>query len=129
MAALYLDEDVRYRATGDLAGRGHHVTHANNYRKGAKDDVQLLLAADAGWVFVTCNRKDYVMLHDAWQHWSRRWGIQPEHARILLVENTWPSTLIAERVDAFFAAARPIRNRLYRWVAGRDWVEHVTPPL
>ena len=48
MAALYLDEDVRYDAAAALAGRGHVVTHTNDYRKGAKDDVQLLLAADAG---------------------------------------------------------------------------------
>ena len=68
---------------------------------------------------MTCNRKDYVLLHDAWQHWSRRWGIQPEHAGILVVDNTWSSTIVAERVYAFFMAGQPIANRLYRWVAGR----------
>ncbi len=31
MAALYLDEDVRYGATAALAVRGHVVTHAKDF--------------------------------------------------------------------------------------------------
>jgi hypothetical protein len=129
MAALYLDEDVRYAATASLAQLGHSVTHTNDYRKGAKDDLQLLLSADAGWIFVTCNHKDYMLLHDAWQHWSRRWGISPEHAGVLLVDNAWPAALIAERVHAFVTSSRPITNRLYRWVGGRGWEERVSSSL
>ena len=129
MAALYLDEDVRHAATEALTRLGHQVTHANDHRKGAKDDVQLLIAADAGWILVTCNRKDYVLLHDAWHHWSRRWSVAAEHAGILIVGNTWPAELIGARVHAFLAPPRQITNRLYRWIDPRGWVEHVPPPL
>jgi hypothetical protein len=129
MAALYLDEDVRYDAKNALAALGHSVMHANDHRKGAKDDIQLLVAADAGCVFVTCNQKDYLLLHDAWQHRSQRWGVHPEHAGILLVANSWPAQLVAERVHAFFATHPTIRNRLYRWNGDRGWIEHVPSPL
>jgi hypothetical protein len=78
---------------------------------------------------VTCNRKDYVLLHDAWQHWSRRWGVLAEHPGILLVDNAWPAALIAERVHAFFAVPRPLTNRLYRWVGGRGWEQYGSPTL
>jgi hypothetical protein len=78
---------------------------------------------------VTCNRYDFVLLHDAWQHWSQTWGIQRQHAGILVVRNGWQPQMIAERVDEFFAFGLPTANRLYRYVAARGWEEHISPSL
>jgi hypothetical protein len=129
VAALYLDEDVHYAVTRLLADLGHGVVHARDHAKGAKDDVQLLIAARERWTLITCNRKDFVLLQDAWQHWSQAWGVRPEHAGILVVHNDWPPPLIAERVHAFFAIERPTASRLYRWIGQRGWEEVPTATL
>ena len=129
MAALYLDEDVHQAATDLLDALGHSTLHARVHAKGAGDDAQLLIAARDNRVLVTCNRKDFVLLHDAWQRWSQEWGVHPQHAGILVVRNEWTPQSIAERVDAFFALGRPTANRLYRYVAERGWVEHMAPRL
>ena len=129
MADLYLDEDVRRDAIVLLQGLGHAVVHARDYRKGAKDDVQLLTAMRAGWILVTNNRSDFELLHDAWHHWSQEWGIARPHTGILVTRNTWLPERLAHTINSFFATGRPATNRLYRWVETRGWEERVPPPL
>ena len=129
MAALYLDEDIHSDATRLLRERGHQAVHAREHRKGAKDDAQLLIAARAGRVLVTNNQGDFLLLHDAWHHWSQAWGVTPQHTGILLARNSWTPEVVAERVSEFFASPRPIANRLYRWVAGRGREERDPTPL
>ena len=129
MPALYLDEDVRSAATARLRSLGHDANHTRELQPGAKDDVQLLTAARAGRILITANHKDFTLLHDAWCHWAAEWGMSRQHPGILLVTNTWSEDVVAERVDAFFSSARSTANRLYRWIDGRDWVEHITPGL
>lgn len=129
MASLYLDEDVHQRVIVLLETRGHSVTHARTQAKGASDDVQLMIATHAARVLVTCNRKDFVLLHGAWNHWSRDWGVSPQHAGVLVIRNDWPPELTVQHVHEFFALGLPTANRLYRYVAERGWEAHVLTTL
>jgi hypothetical protein len=47
--------------------------------------VQLLNAAQRGLIFVTHNRTDFELLHDAWRLWSTVWNVPPAHAGILII--------------------------------------------
>jgi hypothetical protein len=124
--ALYLDEDIKYDAVALLQMRGHGVVHARDHSKGSTDGAQLLVAARAGWIVVTCNQRDFLLLHDAWLRWSHDWGVKPEHSGILLVRNHWSAAQVTERVHDFFATPRPISNHLYRWINEQAWVQQ--PP-
>jgi hypothetical protein len=133
VADLYLDECVRSDAVALLEGSGHTVAHARRVLPGAADDEQVLLASRTGAVLVTSNLADFRLLHGAWHRWARAWGVAPapQHPGILVTRNAWPAARLAAEVDAFFrppsgAPARPLPNRLYRWVDG-DWREE--PPL
>lgn len=37
----------------------------------ASDDAHLSLAARSGWILVTHNAKDFILLHAAWRRWAR----------------------------------------------------------
>ena len=76
MAAFYCDEDMAIALVTLLRDRGHTATYTYpERRKGAPDPHQLLYAAVRGWIFLTHNRDDYQMLHDAWLLWSRTWQL------------------------------------------------------
>jgi hypothetical protein len=79
MAAFYLDEDVPEALGALLVALGHTATTARAAnRKGLPDYAQLWHAALHGWVFITLNRKDYVLLHGAWL----LWGVAQQHPGI-----------------------------------------------
>lgn len=60
--------------------------HYDEGRAGATDGSQLLYAADHGWIILTHNRADFILLHDAWHLWARAWDVEPEHAGIIVLE-------------------------------------------
>jgi hypothetical protein len=128
VASLYIDEDVRLDSVPLLRQMGHAVLHARDHRKGAPDDVQMLIAARAGWITVTNNLKDFELLHNAWHNWSRDWQVTPQHGGILIARNGWDPLRIAETVNEFFTVPRPTANRLYRWVFERGWEERFPRP-
>lgn len=37
----------------------------------ASDDAHLSLTARSGWILVTHNAKDFILLHAAWRRWAR----------------------------------------------------------
>src|SRR5439155_21606323 len=57
----------------------------------ATDDAQLLIAVRNGWILVSYNRRDFVMLHDAWLTWPATFGLSfPTHPGILVLDPTSP---------------------------------------
>jgi 3-mercaptopyruvate sulfurtransferase SseA len=82
MVAFYLDEDTPEALAQTLVGYGHTaMTTTQADRKGAKDYEQLWFAAMRGWVLLTLNRKDYMLLHGAWKHW----GVDRQHAGTIIL--------------------------------------------
>lgn len=74
MARFYLDHDVSVRLAGEMIRAGHTaVTTRDRLLTRASDPVQLLTAAQDNAIFVTHNRTDFVLLHNAWLEWSRAW--------------------------------------------------------
>ena len=71
MAAFYLDNDVNIRVSTLLRAADHHaITTRDLGLESASDEEQLLLAAQQGWIFVSHNEADFVLLDAAWQLWT-----------------------------------------------------------
>lgn len=123
MAAFYCDEDVSVALVPLLRDRGHAATDTRTERrKGSPDPHQLLYAAERGWVFLTHNREDYRLLHDAWLLWSHRWGVAPAHNGILVLDQTLNPAVNAELVHALIrTVTEPMHNSMYTWTPTRGW--------
>lgn len=135
MADLYIDEGVAVATVALLRAHGHRVVHAVHVRPRAKDDVQLLTAAQSGQILVTNNGDDFRLLNEAWHHWPAPWGTPrpPQHAGILIVGNKWLAHEIADRVDDFCRGHHYYQgtatNRLYVWVDGSGWEDRPPRPI
>jgi hypothetical protein len=136
VARLYLDHDVSLALAPLLRLVGHEARTAQELGLAqATDDEQLLTAAQQGRIFLTHNRKDYVLLNDAWSRWPRAWGVPaPAHAGILVLDHR-PEPELATAVDAFLTTtpAVPLASALYWWryragwhrqLADRRWVPY-----
>ena len=113
MADFYIDADVSAALAPGLEFWGHIARTA--YDLGLRhnsDDQHLLLAAQNRWIFVTCNRKDFVLLHDAWVRWSLAWQMQKHHAGILIVPQDQPMRL-AGNIHRFIQTNPSLMNQLY----------------
>ena len=118
MARLYLDSDVSVRLAPLLQAAGHDaVTAANQGRRRATDEEQLLAAAQQGRILVTHNRKDFVLLHAAWQRWPTAWGVSaPAHAGILVLDQARePELTVALATLLAVTPPVPLSNALYWW--------------
>ena len=123
MAAFYLDHNV-HRGLAQLLRTGGHdavATHEISLER-ATDDVQLLTAAEHGWIMVTHNRKDFVLLHRAWRRWSRAWNVTPEHAGVVILPQGRPHTDLKDLLNGFLEQGLPLFNELYEWRAGEGWI-------
>ncbi len=116
MAAVYLDENVSVAVAPLLRERGHwaETTQALMHRR-ATDDAQLLLAATNGWVLLTHDIEDYLLLHGAWRRWSRAWSVSPDHAGIIVIPQPRSPVEIASQVVAFLTHHPSLTNQLWHW--------------
>lgn len=138
MVAFYLDEDTPEVLARLLALDGHSATTTTQTnRKGTKDYEQLWFAALQGWVFLTLNRKDYMLLHGAWQQWD----VARSHAGIIVLHHLTEAELtpiaaeisdLVQRPREFFAmqtlagvtqspAVNTITNGLFRRRRSGEW--------
>jgi hypothetical protein len=121
MAAFYLDEDVPEELALLLVALNHQATTVRAARrKGLPDYAQLWHAAVHDWIVVTLNRKDYLLLHGAWQHW----GVSRAHAGILVLPHVPRADLptVAAAIDALVSQPLTILdNTLYSWTASAGW--------
>lgn len=126
MADFALDENVSERTADVLDDLEHDVlTTRQNRSQGIDDARQLALAARAGRLFVTYNRRDFLLLHCAWRLWSHDWGVagRAHHAGILLLPQ--PPILAAERaaylLDQFVRDRVVATNRFFAWSSHDGW--------
>ena len=121
MAYFYLDNDVATRVADELRTFGHAaVTTRSLHRGHTRDEQQLLYAAEHGWIVVTHNAKDFILLHDAWQLWAHAWQVPAQHAGIFIPPHgsTWPASTIAVEIHRFIQTRQLITNQLFAWYQG-----------
>lgn len=124
MAAFYLDEGVSREVAERLRVLGHRVETTDELmRRGATDDDQLLTAATRGMALVVHNKADFILLHGAWQRWSRAWRVSPAHAGIVILPQTWSSAKIAEELHLLLTHRTTLTNQLWHWQPPAGWVD------
>lgn len=126
MAIFYMDENVSSLLDDALRSYGHAVFATyDEGRAGATDGSQLLYAADRGWIVLTHNRADFILLHDAWHLWAHTWHVAPKHAGIIVLEPVrHPQyTEIAALIDALYRQ-HPIENTLFDWKPATGWTRN-----
>ena len=124
MAAFYLDNDVPTALARELRGQAHRAATTRGRGLGrAGDDEQLVVAAQHNEIFVTCNRSDFFLLHDAWLRWAGIWALSPvpEHSGILVIPQDWPPDLAAHEIDLFVTRRGSFPNQCYRYRMGQGW--------
>lgn len=96
MARLYLDHNVSLRLVASLRSVGHDVVAARDLNiTRVSDDAQVLAAVRAGRLLITHNRRDFLLLHEAWITWPAAFGMAlPPHAGMLLLDVASPNELV-----------------------------------
>lgn len=122
----HFDEDVSLQSVDLLRARGFDiVTYADLGLNGAADYVHLAAAAKAGRILVTHNRKDFVLLHGAWFHWSAVWNVTHDHSGILILEQPLPPAVAAEAILELEQIGWTLENRIFYWRRRHGWQEWI----
>jgi hypothetical protein len=126
VAELYADRNIRRDVRLRLGALGHAVTTTGDLGLDrATDDIQLLTAAERGWILLTNNERDYVLLHDAWRRWSVAWGVAPQHAGIIVPKQEWSVDRATTEVGRLLGTGTTFANALYQWHGGLGWIRRV----
>lgn len=121
MTGFYLDHDVPTDLAVFLTGAGYpSVTVRQLGTRTSPDSFHLLEAARSGRVLVSHNKRDYILLNDAWLRWSREWSIRPIHSGILLVPQISTTRLFAAIIE-LLDSGPDLTNRIYRWTSAGRW--------
>lgn len=117
MARIHLDQCLNRQVTPLFAALGHDVVHAHDLgMKYAKDYAHLLFAAEERRVLVTNNADDFALSHGAWFHWAAAWGVQPQHAGVLLIPQIdIPSEVVQLTDDLLRREDVLLANTLFSW--------------
>ena len=87
------------------------------------DDVLLLTTVRYGRIFITHNRIDFRMLHDAWVTWPAAFGLAlPPHPGILVLDAA-PPEMLARVIADFLDQARPgvLPDAIFWWHRRDGW--------
>lgn len=139
MARLYLDHNVTRHVEPHLRSAGHDFIHSREVGSSAHpDDALLLSSVQLDRIFVTHNRKDFRMLHDAWVTWPAAFGVAfPEHPGILTLDQA-PVEVLAHVLTDFLdvMSSEQLVNTIFWWhrhdgwrqpIAGAKWAPHQPP--
>lgn len=76
---ILLDEDIHKKAAEQLRLRGYDTIHVlESHRGGLPDEDQLVFAHSVNRILVSFNMRDYVKLHESFEH------AQKEHSGSIL---------------------------------------------
>lgn len=126
MATFYTDENVSSQLNDALHALGHTIFATfDEGRSGATDSNQLLYAAERGWIILTHNRADFILLQDAWHLWARAWHVEPKHTGIVVVEPTHASHYpeMAVLINDI-QQQNMLTNTLFAWKRTTGWVRN-----
>jgi len=137
VAGFHIDEDLNPQLATQLIAMGYDAVTARQLQMlHAPDGAHLLAAALHGRILVTRNRKDFLLLHDAWNRWMAAWlawqsGYTPEgaplplfrHAGILIIPQVWQPVQAATEIDAFVQQHPAILGELFLWQP-QGWVTY-----
>lgn len=121
MAAFYIDKDVDTALASALQNLDHQATTTEAVGLDqASDGRQLFTAAENHWVLLTHNGTDFIVLHDAWRFWTARWGVQLDHAGIIVIPRSvhgrpWPAPYAAQQVDQLLRSGQFAAGQLFTW--------------
>ncbi len=135
MARFHFDQNVALDVAVLVRHVGHDVvTTGEAGLLDADDDVHLLAAARAGRILVTHNRRDFRLLHRAWQRWTRDWRVLMGHAGILIIPQPpfWSFHQAAGELDVMgqrVDAGRALTNELREFRLGppAEWRRDSVP--
>jgi hypothetical protein len=118
---LYLDHNVSIKLGTLLQQLGHDVVSTRDLGAGRlTDDVILLDAAKSHRMLVTHNRRDFVLLHDAWRGWPASFGVElPLHSG-LLVMDAGSEQELARAISRLLEVTTP-QGELLWWRRIRGW--------
>jgi uncharacterized protein DUF5615 len=123
VTTFYLDQNVSQRIVPFLQEIGHQaITTRSMHFERAGDDEQLFLAWQNGWIMVTHDGNDYLLLHTTLRRWASAWGVMGIHAGILILPYGFGEREQARRLDIFAASELVIANELYDWEEIGGWI-------
>jgi hypothetical protein len=123
MAHFYLDENIPVDLAAVLTRFSHDVVHAYDWGNLSISDPQhLSIAADAGRILITYNRRDFEVLHQFWTALNA-WGIlERSHAGILAPWGQVTPDLWANLVHDFVSQGQSLNNQMWVWWRQQgDW--------
>ena len=124
MTRLQLDHNVSLKLPPLLEAAGHDVIAVRDVGLArATDDALLLSSVRTDRIFLTHNRRDFRLLHDAWITWPAAFGLTlPAHPGILILDAS-PSGILVGAVSSFLASIPPARlaNAIFWWHRRDGW--------
>jgi hypothetical protein len=126
VALLKLDHNVASELAVRLERSGHDVvTTRVTGEPRATDDALLLSSVRTNRLFITHNRDDFRLLHDAWTTWPAAFGVAlPAHPGILVLHSATPEVL-AQVINAFLDSTplQRLANSIFWWHRHDGWRE------
>jgi hypothetical protein len=126
---LLLDHNIS-SGLEPLLGRAGHDVLATREPGGERwtDDALILFAVQQRRVFLTHNRSDFRLLHDAWVTWSAAFGMAlPPHPGILVLDQVAPE-ILAPVVTAFLVMtpSERLASAIFWWRRHSGWQQPIT---
>lgn len=130
MARFYIDNDVPVQLAEELQAWGHVALHTRDQpgMNVARDSHQFFFAVQGDYVLVVHNRKDFVLLHDAWRRWMGAWCGDRAHPGILIVPQHVPAATLAQAIHDHVTSGVTLTNQLYEWSPAAGWRQRPFQP-
>lgn len=131
MARIHVDNDTPIDLADALRDLGHDVvTAADLHLEDANDATHLSVAAADHRLLLTQNRKDFVLLFEAWAEWTRQWRVRRQHSGILIVHQygAGDDRQIARGIETPFSRSWLPIAELWRYNWRHGWCQGELTP-